>query len=107
MGRNWKRAQPHGPAPRQFLTRQHSELWGETDHADVWLDLAEVLDRPLGDLVIRRAFIDSGFRPGKKDEVPEHRVYKFCRRHARIAYAVKGFDHRDQPLSVKRINASV
>jgi hypothetical protein len=22
MGRNWKRAQPHGPAPRQFLTRQ-------------------------------------------------------------------------------------
>jgi hypothetical protein len=21
-GRNWKRAQPHGPAPRQFLTRQ-------------------------------------------------------------------------------------
>ena len=53
--------------------------------------------------LIRRAFIDSGFRPGKKDEVPEHRVYEFCRRHARIAYAVKGFDHRDQPLSVKRI----
>ena len=22
MGRNWKRAQPQGPAPRQFLTRQ-------------------------------------------------------------------------------------
>ena len=22
MGRSWKRAQPHGPAPRQFLTRQ-------------------------------------------------------------------------------------
>ena len=22
MGRNWKRAQPYGPAPRQFLTRQ-------------------------------------------------------------------------------------
>jgi hypothetical protein len=24
MGRNWKRAQPHGPAPRQFLTRQQT-----------------------------------------------------------------------------------
>jgi hypothetical protein len=22
MGRSWKRAQPQGPAPRQFLTRQ-------------------------------------------------------------------------------------
>jgi hypothetical protein len=43
---------------------------------------------------------------GKKDEVPEHRVYEFCRRHARIAYAVKGFDHRDQPLSVKRIDVT-
>ena len=23
MGRSWKRAQPQGPAPRQFLTRQY------------------------------------------------------------------------------------
>jgi len=36
----------------------------------------------------------------------EQRVYEFCRRHARIAYAVKGFDHRDQPLSVKRIDVT-
>ena len=27
MGRNWKRAQPHGPAPRQFLTRQLFFRW--------------------------------------------------------------------------------
>ena len=27
MGRNWKRAQPHGPAPRQFLTRQLFFKW--------------------------------------------------------------------------------
>jgi phage terminase large subunit GpA-like protein len=85
---------------------EHDEFWGDTDHPDVWTDLAEVLQQSLGDLVIRRAFIDSGFRPGKKDEVPEHRVYEFCRRHARIVYAVKGFDHRDQPLSVKRIDVT-
>jgi len=85
---------------------EQGELWGETEHQGVWTDLADVQDRPLGDLVIRRAFIDSGFRPGKKDEVPEHRVYEFCRRHARVAYAVKGFDHRDQPLSVKRIDVT-
>jgi phage terminase large subunit GpA-like protein len=85
---------------------EQAELWGETEHADVWTDLAEMLARPIGDLLIRRAFIDSGFRPGKKDDVPEHRVYEFCRRHARVAYAVKGFDHRDQPLSVKRIDVT-
>jgi len=27
MGRNWKRAQPQGPAPRQFLTRQRTIGW--------------------------------------------------------------------------------
>ena len=27
MGRNWKRAQPQGPAPRQFLTRQRFFAW--------------------------------------------------------------------------------
>jgi hypothetical protein len=27
MGRNWKRAQPQGPAPRQFLTRQRFFGW--------------------------------------------------------------------------------
>jgi putative transposase len=27
MGRNWKRAQPQGPAPRQFLTRQRTFAW--------------------------------------------------------------------------------
>jgi hypothetical protein len=26
MGRNWRRAQPQGPAPRQFLTRQIQEI---------------------------------------------------------------------------------
>ena len=36
MGRNWKRAQPQGPAPRQFLTRQNyrrNEAWGELSAA--------------------------------------------------------------------------
>jgi hypothetical protein len=27
MGRSWKRAQPQGPAPHQFLTRQNSLHW--------------------------------------------------------------------------------
>ncbi len=94
------------------------ELWGETsgiigeaagdgDRADdVWTQLAELLSAQYGGLHIQRAFIDAGFRPGKVDEVPDHRVYEFCRRHARVAFATKGFDHRDKPLSVNRIDVT-
>ena len=31
MGRSWKRAQPQGPAPRQFLTRQRFFKWIKQD----------------------------------------------------------------------------
>ena len=34
MGRSWKRAQPQGPAPRQFLTRQNSLHWVMNDFRD-------------------------------------------------------------------------
>ena len=45
MGRSWKRAQPQGPAPRQFLTRQLFFKWikqfyGTSDNAvrtQIWI----------------------------------------------------------------------
>ena len=45
MGRSWKRAQPQGPAPRQFLTRQKQHLrikqfYGTSDNAvrtQIWI----------------------------------------------------------------------
>ena len=77
----------------------------QLDH--VWTDLAELLAKRWGGLYIRRCFIDAGFRPGKKDVTPEHMVYSFCRRHSRQAFASKGFDHRDTPLSVKRIDVDL
>jgi phage terminase large subunit GpA-like protein len=83
------------------------ELWGETAHDDVWTDLSELLERRFeGDLMIQRCFIDAGFRPGKRDMVPEHKVYDFCRRHGRQVRASKGFEYRDQPLSVKRVDVN-
>ena len=48
--------------------------------------------------------VDAGFRPGKRDIVLGHKVYEFCRRHSRQVFASKGFEYRDQPLSVKRID---
>ncbi len=82
------------------------EMHGETAQDDVWLDLAEMLQSPFGSKRIRRAFVDAGFRPDKRAEMQEHRVYEFCRRHARLAYATKGYDHRDTPLSVKRLDVN-
>lgn len=82
------------------------ELWGETELDGVWADLANLLEQPIEGMHIRRAFVDAGFRPGKMDMVPEHKVYEFARRNARIVRASKGFDRRDTPLSVKRIEVT-
>ena len=77
------------------------ELWGETAHDDVWTDLSELLERRFeGDLMIQRCFIDAGFRPGKRDMVPEHKVYDFCRRHGRQVRASKGFEYRDGAVAL-------
>jgi len=82
------------------------ELWGPTEEHDVWLDLEDVLASEFGGLRIARAFIDAGFRPGRLDAVPEHRVYEFARRHSRQVFATKGFDKRPTPLSVNRIEVT-
>ncbi|WEK50321.1 MAG: phage terminase large subunit family protein [Candidatus Kaistia colombiensis] len=82
------------------------EVWGDTALEDVWTDLTELMSSDYAGTHIARTFVDAGFRPGKKDEVPEHRVYEFCRRHARQAFATKGFEHRDKPLSVNRIDVT-
>lgn len=82
------------------------ELWGSTDEQDVWTDLDDVLAAPYGGMHITRAFVDAGFRPGKKDLVPEHRVYEFVRRKGRTVYATKGYDVRPTPLSVNRIEVN-
>jgi phage terminase large subunit GpA-like protein len=69
---------------------ENGELWGETSHPDVWDDLAQKLTTPIDGLLIKLAFIDSGFRPGKKIEVPVNRVYEFCRRFRSFVFPTKG-----------------
>ena len=57
---------------------------------EVWDQLAELLMTPIDGDLIKLAFIDSGFRPGKKEGVPVNRVYEFCRRFKRFAFPTKG-----------------
>lgn len=72
---------------------RHGELMGNTAEPDVWSDLAEMLRTPIDGATIKLAFIDSGFRPGKKEGVPVNRVYEFCRKHRRFAFPTKGSSH--------------
>lgn len=76
------------------------ELYGPTSQEDVWLDLADVIEQPVGGRHIHRVFVDAGFRPGKKDMVPEHRVYEFARRHSRVVFPSKGFETRPTPVQI-------
>ncbi|MGE8942688.1 terminase gpA endonuclease subunit [Leptospira interrogans] len=84
----------------------NGELHGPTTEEDIWADLSELLDRPIGDLSIRRAFVDSGFRPGKPDQVPVNRVYEWCRRHRSRVWPTKGRATQDKPLVVSRIEVT-
>ena len=78
------------------------ELHGQTTENDVWAKLATIVTTPIGDLTIHRAFIDSGFRPGKPENVPVNKVYEFCRRFPRRVYATKGKATQDKPLIVSK-----
>lgn len=100
---------------RGWGVRQESWLidWGEIFGAhhdtrldDAWIELTELLERPFDGLMVNRAFVDSGFRPGKKSAGDENKIYEFCRRHPRFAYPCKGMESRDVPISVKRIDVT-
>jgi phage terminase large subunit GpA-like protein len=69
---------------------EQGELLGDTSQTPVWGDLAEKLITPIDGCIIKLAFIDSGFRPGKKFAVPLNRIYQFCRRFKRFAFPTKG-----------------
>lgn len=82
------------------------ELYGETTQEKVWNDLGLLLKSPIGDHVIRRCFVDSGFRPGKPVNIPVNRVYEFCRRFRGLAFATKGRSTQDRPLVQSRIEVT-
>lgn len=69
------------------------ELFGDTKDPQVWHDLAEMLATPIDGVLIKLAFVDSGFRPGKKFDVPVNRVYEFARQHRNFVFATKGSSH--------------
>ncbi len=69
---------------------EHGYLWGPTKNQEIWDKLSEKLTSPIDGRLIKLAFVDSGFRPGKKESLPIHRVYEFARKHRRFVFATKG-----------------
>lgn len=77
----------------------HGFLPGQTAFDDVWLSLADVIVASYGDMRIRRAFIDSGYKPTLDDEIPpDHAVYSFCRRFPGVAFPTKGQQKQQTPV---------
>lgn len=74
------------------------ELYGDTIEEDIWDDLENVLLDRYDGHAIKLALIDSGFRPGKPEAVPEHRVYQFCQRHSSFCRPTKGRDTQIKPI---------
>lgn len=78
------------------------EIVGRTEHPEVWSRLGVLLTRPVGGLMIDRALIDSGFRPGQKAAFPMNQVYEFCRRFKNLAYPSKGRLTQAKPVIVNK-----
>lgn len=85
----------------------HGEIFGDTLENETWDDLEDVLTDTYGGHPIRLALIDSGFRPGKVDTVPEHRVYQFCQRHSRFCRPTKGRDTQVKPIMTSKREVGV
>jgi len=81
-------------------------LTGETEYDNVWISLGQVLQKPILDRMINRAFIDSGYRPGDVHRRPDHAVYTFCRRHPGIAFPTKGHDTQEKPIKFNDMDYS-
>lgn len=84
------------------------EIFGQTSGLDVWEELAEIALTPIDGMQIKMGLVDSGFRPGKKFIVPEHRVYQFCRKYPKFIFATKGTSTKPQrPVTKNMIDVKL
>lgn len=81
------------------------ELYGPTAEKAIWRQLGDLLNDTYDGFPIKLGLVDSGFRPGKKFVVPEHRVYEFAKRYPRLVRATKGSSSpMRKPVQVSKID---
>lgn len=84
------------------------ELYGDTSKDEVWDDLADFALGDFDGMPVKLWFVDSGFRPGKKFDVPSHRVYEFCRRFSTRTRATKGSSSpMRKPIMTSKIDVMI
>jgi phage terminase large subunit GpA-like protein len=81
----------------------HGQLFGPTEQDAVWDDLADLMLQPFGGMMVELVGVDSGFRPGKPEAVPEHKVYEFARKWPKWVVPTKGRDVQNPPYKVSQI----
>ena len=83
---------------------------GDTATQAPWDILSRIVGKTYvngrGALQIRRAFVDSGYRPGDPSVTPRNMVYEFCRLTPN-AMPSKGQDSMNQPLRASNIDITV
>jgi phage terminase large subunit GpA-like protein len=87
-------------------TIEADQIWGETAHDAVWVELGELLMRDFDGKRIRIMLIDSGYKPGEKERNPDNQIYSFCRRYRGRAFPTKGHDKQDRPVKASKIDVS-
>lgn len=84
------------------------DIWGATEDLAVWDTLADLALSTFDGLPIKLGLVDSGFRPGKKFIVPEHRVYAFCYRFNGMVRPTKGSSSpMRKPISTSSIEVDL
>ena len=73
---------------RESWLIESAMVHGPTDQESTWQRLHEHLQHGRGGYPIRRVLIDSGFKPGEKND--SHRVYDFCAKHTPWVVPAKG-----------------
>ncbi len=82
---------------------ENGEIYGDTEQDFVWGQLSRLLTKDWSDFPITRMMIDSGYKPGKKNN-PSNQIYSFCRRHLGHAFPLKGHDKQDKPFKPTKID---
>ena len=81
----------------------HGVVFGATDYDDAWLTLGHLIGRQYGNLMISRALVDSGYKPGSEYRRPENIIYQFCRQWSPVAMPSKGFAQRQAPVNLTEL----
>lgn len=77
---------------------EQGELFGNTEDFEVWDQLGKFRESVYDGYVIKRAFVDSGYRTSE--------VYTFCRRFKGWAYPTKGQETQDKPVKPALIDVN-